>query len=371
VLAVAFKGQVPGSYRRRGFLPEPDPLSAFPPGSPYIMLDDIGNELPVLLEDKRFRERLRSLAIPEWQVRLTKPSQLPALRLYYLRVGFLASAYINQLGAPPVHQLPANIAAPLCAACALLGRPPILSYDGYVLYNWKRLDPAAPIALGNLETVQNFVADYGEHWFILVHVAIEAQAAAILEQVARIQQALLDNDPVEINRALESIADAVAAQTNILRRIPEKMDHRLYHRTFRRYIRFFEDVHYQSVAREPIRYRGETGAQSSIMPLLVALMNIPHKPSVLTDHLADMRGYMPPEHRALIIEVERMPSLRYIAEPRSYNRVLEAIAGFREVHYGWAEQYIHQHTDDPRGTGGTPYMKWLVQLIDETRAAAL
>ena len=44
------------------------------------------------------------------------------------------------------------------------------------------------------------------------------------------------------------------------------------------------------------------------------------------------------------------------------------MATFREVHYGWAEEYINQWTDDPRGTGGTPYMKWLKQLIDETRA---
>ena len=30
------------------------------------------------------------------------------------------------------------------------------------------------------------------------------------------------------------------------------------------------------------------------------------------------------------------------------------------------QSYINQRTDDPRGTGGTPYMKWLGQLIDET-----
>ena len=30
--------------------------------------------------------------------------------------------------------------------------------------------------------------------------------------------------------------------------------------------------------------------------------------------------------------------------------------------------YIQDKLDDPRGTGGTPYMQWLTQLIDETRA---
>jgi indoleamine 2,3-dioxygenase len=51
-----------------------------------------------------------------------------------------------------------------------------------------------------------------------------------------------------------------------------------------------------------------------------------------------------------------------------YNAVLEAIADFRTVHYGWAQAYINRWTDDPRGTGGTPYMEWLKQLIEETRA---
>ena len=149
------------------------------------------------------------------------------------------------------------------------------------------------------------------------------------------------------------------------------MDHRLYHRTFRHYIRFFEDVAYQGVSDVQSRYRGETGAQSSIMPLLVALMKVRHRATVLTDQLADMRRYMPAKHRQLIEAVERWPDLRRQADPVCFNSVLDAMAAFREVHLGWAERYIHRHTDDPRGTGGTPYMRWLRQLIDETRAARI
>jgi indoleamine 2,3-dioxygenase len=40
----------------------------------------------------------------------------------------------------------------------------------------------------------------------------------------------------------------------------------------------------------------------------------------------------------------------------------------RTEHYGWAEEYINRRSDDPRGTGGTPYMEWLKELIDETLA---
>ncbi len=36
--------------------------------------------------------------------------------------------------------------------------------------------------------------------------------------------------------------------------------------------------------------------------------------------------------------------------------------------FAFAIRYIATHERDPRGTGGTPYMRWLGQLIDETRA---
>ena len=107
------------------------------------------------------------------------------------------------------------------------------------------------------------------------------------------------------------------------------------------------------------------------MPLLVGFLKIKHRPSALTDHLADMRRFMPAEHRQLLERVERLPSIRHLADRESFNDALEALATFREVHFGWAHDYINRWVDDPRGTGGTPYMEWLKQLIDETRAHML
>jgi indoleamine 2,3-dioxygenase len=358
-------------FTTRGFLPEVDPARVFAPGSPLVVLDELGRDLPSLLEDKGFRAFARQLKIPEWPAGDAREERLPELRLYYVRVGFLASAYVNQVGQPRATELPANLARPLAKACALLGRPPILSYDGYALYNWKRFDPAGPIALGNIDTLQNFVHLYDEHWFILVHVEIEAIAARILAAIARSALAIEDHDREAVTRILREIASAVWKQTAVLRRIPEKMDAALYHRTFRPYIRFFENVIYEGVDARPMNFRGETGAQSSVMPSLVAFMKIPHRQSVLTDHLAEIRRFMPPLHRQVIAEIDALPSPRELAEPQAYNDVLEAMATFREIHYKWAQEYVNQRVDDPRGTGGTPYMSWLKQLIDETRAHQL
>jgi indoleamine 2,3-dioxygenase len=362
---------VEAHFRRFGFLPESDPATSFTRRPEFAALDELGRDLPSLLHDGSFRRYAQQLDIPSWPDGATTEEYLPEMRLYYVRLGFLASAYVNQVGQDRATVLPRNIAVPLDRMCKLLGRPPILSYDGYALFNWKRFDRSGPIALGNIDTIQDFVHLYDEHWFILVHVEIEAIAAGVLDAIERADAAQKTRDAAQVNRALLDIASSVWKQAAVLRRIPEKMDPALYYRTFRPYITFFEGVLYEDVEPQPASYRGETGAQSSIMPTLIAFMKIPHKASGLTNHLADMRNYMPAAHRALIERVERMPSIRDLAEKDPYNDVLEAIAVFREVHFGWAQEYINRWVADPRGTGGTPYMHWLKQLIDETRAAKI
>jgi indoleamine 2,3-dioxygenase len=357
-----------GSLTEHGFLPENDPLREFPHKSPLAVLDELGSDLASLLQDSGFRERARRFVIPPWVEPENPADRLPQMRLCYVRLGFLASAYINQVGEPAVNVLPQNLAVPLCDICRRLSRPPILSYDGYALYNWKRFDPTGPIALGNIDTIQNFVHLYDEHWFILVHVEIEQIAARTLSGVEKAGRGVAAGDAELVNEGLQEVGQSVRKQVAVLRRIPEKMDPALYYKTFRPYIRFFEHVVFEGVDARPMDFRGETGAQSSIMPTLVAFMKIPHKPSLLTNHLADMQNFMPAEHRQLIADVQRLGDVRPFADKEIYNEVLEAMAAFREVHLGWADEYINQRVTDPRGTGGTPYMQWLSQLIAETRA---
>lgn len=349
----------------RGFLPGDDPLDRFPAGSPYEPLDELGRDLPSLLMDDRFRERIAAIDLPALG---DAAVPIRELRLYYVRVGFLASAFINQVGLAPARVLPRRLAIPLCEVCSRLDRPPILSYDGYALYNWKRFRRDEPVTLGNIDTIQNFVHLYDEHWFILVHVEIEAIAGEMLVHISKLAAGLDQKNQEIINQEIIEITASVARMTAVLRRIPEKMDPALYYRTFRPYIRFFEGVIYEGVAESPLDYRGETGAQSAVIPTLVSLLKIPHRPSALTDHLAEMRRFMPAEHRRYIERVEALEDPRGRSDKGAYNELLEALAGFREIHLGFAREYIARWVVDPRGTGGTPYLEWLGRLIDETRA---
>ncbi|ARU59369.1 indoleamine 2,3-dioxygenase [Oleiphilus messinensis] len=348
---------------QRGFLPRQDPATDFQRHSELHALDQLGRDLPSLLLENDFRQFACALTLPHWPEHTVTEASLPELRLYYVRLGFLASAYINQVGQAQAKILPKNIAVPLVAACKLLKRPPILSYDGYALYNWKRFNINKPIALGNIDTIQNFVHLYDEHWFILVHVEIEAKAALLLSAIEH----FIAHDNSDIDSTLNAILSAMEDMVSTLKRIPERMSPDLYFSHFRPYIRFFEHVEYEGTDIGTIDFRGETGAQSSIIPVLVSFLKIPHEATELTDHLRDMRRYMPISHVTFLEQVEKTTDIRLRCDKTLYNNTLEAIAQFREIHYQWAIEYIDKHVADPRGTGGTPYMRWLKQLIDETR----
>src|SRR5260370_35357833 len=121
---------IDATFRTRAFLPKEDPLTGFPSNSRFAMLDEIGRDLPSLLHDPKFRSYARTLKIPLWPEDRARSEDMPGLRLYYVRVGFLASAYVTHVREEPAAIFPANLAVPLCRACKLLKRRPMRRYTG-------------------------------------------------------------------------------------------------------------------------------------------------------------------------------------------------------------------------------------------------
>jgi len=365
----------------RAFHPQEDPLTHFPKGSPYGILDFYGNELPHNLKYPLFRKLAEGYRIPMPRDDMS----LPEKRLYYVRLGFIVAGYINHgfkveeklvegkkkktLWLKQAKMLPKNLAAPFVAICEMLDRPPILSYDGYALWNWYRINKNGPIALDNIDTFQNFVDMHDEHWFILVHVEIEAIAAHILNAAHRFTKGIRAAGGIDATRCVMLIGDHMHAMHKVLSRIPERMDPDLYYWTFRNYIMGYrEGVIYEGEGDEPLKLRGETGAQSSIIRFLEILLKIIHGDSELTKLVEDLWKYMPPLHRELIKAALELPNIKGQVDPHTWNYALEEMALFLETHLGFAGQYIYRFGDEV-GTGGTNYMKFLKQKIDETRAA--
>jgi indoleamine 2,3-dioxygenase len=143
-----------------------------------------------------------------------------------------------------------------------------------------------------------------------------------------------------------------------------------------------EGVIYEGVEAyggRPQKFRGETGAQSAIVPALDAMLGVRHNEDMLSVYLQEMRTYMPPVHRAFIESLERRPPVRAFIQKASrpaltsvFNACVDALEDFRSLHFEYAAAYIFQQAQtDPKnphavGTGGTPFTEYLKKHRDET-----
>jgi indoleamine 2,3-dioxygenase len=278
---------------------------------------------------------------------------------------------------------------PWHAVACRLGRPPVLSYSSYALHNFFRFDSTREIECGNIGLIQNFFGGIDEEWFILIHVDIERKAAPGMA----VLQACLDAAEIAEAEQLQSLLAKVHASIEsiyaTLKRMPEWCDPYIYYQRVRPYIHGWKDhpdlprgVIYEGVEAygdSPQHFRGETGAQSTIVPSLDAVLGIEHKQDILRSYLMEMRTYMPPAHRAFIESLEARGSVRPFVQrchilrlTEIYNACIEGIERFRSLHLEYAGRYIfRQAQTDARnpsavGTGGTPFMSYLTKHRDET-----
>lgn len=368
----------------RGLLPLPDPLERLP--RDFDPWEDIARDLPKLLMSHQIRPVLERLPV-------LLPTALREDRQHrraMLLLSFLGHAYVWG-EREPATRIPAGIAVPWYHVSQQLGRPPVLSYASYALDNWRRLDPSGPIALGNIVLLQNFLGGLDEEWFILVHIDIEAKAAPALTATIQAQEAVSQDQPHAVAQQLATIASVTHKMWQTLLCMPESCDPYIYYHRVRPYIHGWKDhpalpdgVLYEGVDAyegQPQEFRGETGAQSSIIPCLDAALGIVHEEDALRRYLMEMREYMPPKHRRFIEAIEQGPSIRhYVLErPRSgpalrnaYNACVHWLERFRSTHLEYAKTYIHKQTEcganNPVdvGTGGTPFIPYLKKHRDET-----
>lgn len=220
-----------------------------------------------------------------------------------------------------------------------------------------------------------------EDWFILVHVDIEAKASEAVKAIDKAAKYILTEDHIDefaLYKVLTDIIESLRGMNGTLARMPEQCSPDVYYSLVRPYIFGFKDVEYEGVGNMTLR--GETGAQSSIVPMLLIALGIKHKESMLTVHLDDMRNYMPPKHRAFLENLTKRLTNNSLREAvlnkvpgyrEAYNECVEQLLAFRSMHFEYAVNYIAKKVDNPEGTGGTPYVPWLQQLKEETQSHLL
>ena len=371
------------------FLPNKDPLKKYITQSRSLQkLEHIASELPKLLLTGKVQTTIDGLSKNALSIKpLLKTNNIQEINLSMVHLSFIAHAYIWG-GKKPSKLLPEVVAKPWVEVSNILGRPPILSYASYCLDNWYRIDKKQEISLENVALITNFLGGVDEDWFVTIHVCIEHAAKDAIAAAYEISK-LKSNKDNKLDDGLRRIIISLREVNSIFSRMPEKCDPYVYYHRVRPFIFGTKDnpdlkkglIYENQFKNKPQFFRGETGAQSSIMPFLDGALGIYHTKDHLRHYLNEMRDYMPPEHRKMIEEVESISSAKELIDSSKslkikYNKCLEEIRRFRALHLEFAASYIHKQSQikNPfgtggstiKGTGGTPFMKYLKKHRDET-----
>jgi indoleamine 2,3-dioxygenase len=380
-----------GLSRTRGFLSHYE-IDAITLPSQFVEAKQAAEDLSNLLTSGRVRHWLEQLADPgieDW-ARTAAEEEVRTAMVHY---SFLVQAYVWGEPEPPRH-LPANLARPIVALAERLGQAPLLPYSAYVLDNWSRIDKAGPINLENIRMVQNFLGGADENWFVMVHVAIEAEAGVLLDNAVGLVAVAKAGDAAEAERLLVEMDAAWERIYAHFARMPERCDPYIYFQRVRPYIHGWannpalgEGLVYEGVEhfeRRPQAYRGQTGSQSSIVPAMDALFGVGHSDDPLKRFLDELHQYRPVPHRRFVEDLAKHSTLReFVGESGSaslkeaFNACIEQVARFRTRHLEYAASYINKQmasnpgNDPDVGTGGTPFMKYLKKHRDENRAQVI
>ena len=375
----------------KGFLPEQQPSKKYSINNNSLnLLTDLASDLPKLLLTGQLQNKINRLKDNELEISELLINKKPSdINLAMRHLSFIAHGYI--WGDEEPHEvLPKVISKPWVQVANELGRPPVLSYASYCLDNWYKIDANEEINLENVALINNFLGGVDEDWFVTVHVAIENQASGAIEACMEMMEFNSETPESEIKKQLKNILQSMIGVNNIFSRMPEKCDPYVYYHRVRPFIFGSKDnpdlksgLKYEGEFQgKPQFFRGETGAQSSIIPSLDAALGVKHSNDSLRHYLNEMRDYMPPKHNQFIKNLESKSTTRDLIKDSSklqktYDDCLEEVRKFRSMHLEYAGTYIHQQSQlkNPfgrggstiTGTGGTPFMKYLKKHRDESQ----
>jgi len=246
--------------------------------------------------------------------------------------------------------------------------PPFMSYVAYSTYNYRFADPSIGTSqYSNLRLVRAF--EHGldplssEAGFVLTHVDMVKHSPSLVKGVVDTLTAVSTRaNPSEISSAFHHMLDAM----QLIETSMETMWANSRPKDYIQYRTFIFGITNQSMFPhgvvyegqnngEPMSFRGESGANDSIIPLLDNLLQIPMPQNPLTSILKDFRSYRPKPHREFLefvgARAEATGVREYCCKDAGtavlYLRLLEHVRSFRWRHWLFAREYIIRRTSHP------------------------
>ena len=281
--------------------------------------------------------------------------------------------------------IPSNIAEPLLEISKKNDVYPWLDYAyGYGLNNAILKEDCDPKNHLSYKTIRTFNGHKSEEGFINVHVAMVAQSGELLKYQQSCLECIHNNDREGFNSSLYNHYKVFSSIVETLQTMWKASNFKDY-LTFRTFIMgqignkecypteciLFER---EGGTFKEHAYRGETGAQDSIVPSVDNFLQLSYPRNKLTEYLFNLRSYRPKDHQAYLNylqQTSRSLGFRDFCLGDADSSVLllknlNVLRMFRKKHWNLTKKYIIQSTKHPVATGGTPITTWLPNQLGAT-----
>lgn len=357
-----------------GFLPTETPLQRLP-NAVYDKWERIIENFQSLLLSKRLRTVIEKLPV------------IPATHLYseaewrraYSVLIFLAHGYIWG-GEKPAERLPPPITYPLLQVCEHLELPPVATYAGLCLWNYRPIFRKDGLTLENLSTLMTYTGSTDEQWFYLVSVAIEAKGGPTIPLMLKAIQAAREDDIETVTECLHVLAETLDEIGSILLRMYDSCDPHVFYHRIRPFLAgsknmkdaglpkgvYYDDGNKSTSSWQ--QYGGGSNAQSSLIQFFDIILGVEHRPTGSKantetseseaepgstpkprhNFIHEMRQYMPGPHKRFLQQIESIANIREFVEYHSRNRnltiaydaCLAMLRALRDKHIQIVSRYI-------------------------------
>ena len=378
-----------------GFLPKKSPLAVLP--DRYSELQVLIDEMPIkkangqgglLSIEGAIEDAVKKLK--NYKDLVKNEDDIFINQALFRAYAFLTSAYLlapshfsfqktKKYG--KAHRLlPSQLSEPFVLVSEKLDVYPFIDYHyAYSLGNYVKIDSSKGYEWENLAMAAKFSGMDDERGFIMLHVDINQHSPQLVGSILDFSKS---KDNSGVNQSLNNCLSSMKS-INERRQIMWQASRWKHYNDFRVFIMgikgndeiFGDGVIYEVVSEEPVQYRGQTGAQDTIIPTADIFTGvIDYYPSnELTKYLLDLRSYRPKCIQNFFSDLkdEMNENRLFNSIKKSKNeeglclliQILDEIYYFRNGHWQFVQKYIMANTKYAKATGGTPIISWIPNQI--------
>ena len=382
------------STQTKGFLPSKTVTELpklFRKSGFYPGLEQVVNSLTVEASELNLNFRYMVAKLNnDYQERVPLDSlSFEEIRYLHSLATFACHKYMWQAGLKTPPKLPEILAHLWVDTGDVLGLPPVLTYAGSVLYNWKftkdydaTVSTSSTLSMDNVKCIFSFTGTEDEDNFFKVMSCIEEEGKHIIQSYESIQKRTCD-----IVEDLHKISDALLRAFNILKEFGTKYkcDPTFFYHTLRKYLTGYSDKDMFprgfTIDGQVYTCSGGSGGQSALFYFLDMIFDIKHfgHEKKFFEKSLEM---MPISHKIYLDRARKRGPIKKLIDAidddsktqviKAYNNCLKILKRFRSHHVGFIHKYIKkQNPAEQFGTQRSSLDTFLENVIDSTRKSMI